>query len=45
MTPVLARVSRQVRKDWAELDTAWAQDEYEELQQRAVQERLGLADL
>ena len=44
VTAVLARVLRQAKKDWAELDAAWAEDEYEELQQRAIQERLGLAD-
>jgi hypothetical protein len=37
-------VLRQAKKDWAALDAGWAEDEYEELQQRAIQERLGLAD-
>lgn len=41
---VLHRTLRQARKDWAELDEAWPEDEYEELQQRAIQERLGLMD-
>ncbi len=42
---MLARVLRQARKDWAALDGGWAQDEYEEIQQRAIHERLGLADV
>ena len=40
---VLHRVLKQAKKDWADLDAAWAEDEYEVLQQRAIQERLGLA--
>jgi hypothetical protein len=42
---ILARVMREARKDWADLESAWPEDEYEELQQRAIQERLGLAPL
>ena len=38
---VLARVLREAKKDWADLEAAWPEDEYEELQQRAIQERLG----
>ena len=41
---VLHRVLRQAKKDWADLDAAWPEDEYEVLQQRAIQERLGLGD-
>ena len=41
---VLARVLKQSRKDWEALGAAWPQDEYEELQQRAVQERLALGE-
>ncbi len=44
VTQVLHRVLRQAKKDWADLDAAWAEDEYEVLQQRAIQERLGLPD-
>jgi hypothetical protein len=40
---ILTRVLRAAKKDWAELEAAWPEDEYEELQQRAIQERLGLA--
>lgn len=39
---ILHRVLRQAKKDWADLDAAWAEDEYEVLQQRAIQERLAL---
>jgi len=42
---VLHRVLRQAKKDWADLDAAWPEDEYEVLQQRAIQERLGFTDL
>ena len=38
---ILARVLRAAKKDWANLDAAWPDDEYEQLQQRATQERLG----
>ena len=41
---VLHRTLRQARKDWAELDAAWPEDEYEQLQQRAIQERLNLLE-
>ena len=41
---ILARVLRAAKKDWAELETAWPEDEYEELQQRAIQERLGFVE-
>ena len=40
---ILARVLRAAKKDWADLDEAWPEDAYEELQQRAIQERLGFA--
>ena len=42
---ILARVLRAAKKDWAELEAAWPEDEHEELQQRAIQERLGLAEV
>ena len=41
---VLARVLRQAKKDWVELEAAWPEDEYEVLQQRAIQERLGFVE-
>lgn len=41
---ILARVLREAKKDWAELEAAWPEDEYEELQQRAIQERLGFVE-
>ena len=44
VTRLLARVLRQAKKDWADLDAAWPEDEYEELQQRAIQERLGFLE-
>lgn len=39
---VLKRTLRQARKDWGEVGEAWAEDEYEGLQQQAIQARLGL---
>jgi hypothetical protein len=42
---ILARVLREAKKDWAELEAAWPEDEYEVLQQRAIQERLGLTEV
>ena len=41
---ILARVLREAKKDWLELEATWPEDEYEELQQRAIQERLGLVE-
>jgi ribosomal protein S27E len=41
---ILARVLREAKKDWAELDAAWPEDEYEALQQQAIQERRGLVE-
>ena len=41
---ILARVLRAAKKDWADLEAAWPEDEYEELQQRATQERLGFVE-
>ena len=41
---ILARVLREAKKDWADLEAAWPEDEYEELQQRAIQERLGFVE-
>jgi Putative transposase len=41
---VLARVLREAKKDWEQLEATWPEDEYEELQQRAIQERLGLGE-
>lgn len=41
---ILARVLRAAKKDWAELEATWPEDEYEELQQRAIQERLGFVE-
>ena len=40
---VLQRALRQAFRDWENLDAAWAEDEYEGLQQRAIQEKLSLA--
>ena len=37
---MLARVLRLARQDWLELDAAWGDDDYEELQQRALQQPL-----
>jgi len=42
---VLHRTLQQARKDWAALDAAWPEDEYQQLQQRAIQERLNLLEL
>jgi hypothetical protein len=39
---VLERVLRQARRDWEEADEAWAQDEYEQLQAKALQRPLAL---
>jgi hypothetical protein len=39
---ILARVLRAAKKDWADLEVEWPEDDFEELQQRAIQERLGL---
>ena len=44
VTRILARVLRAAKKDWADLEAAWPEDEYEELQQRAIQERLGFVE-
>jgi Putative transposase len=41
---ILARVLREAKKDWADLEAAWPEDEYEALQQRAIQERLGFLE-
>jgi hypothetical protein len=41
---LLARVLREATQDWADLEEAWPEDESETLQQRAIQERLGLAE-
>jgi Putative transposase len=41
---VLARVLRCAKKDWEELEGGWPEDGYEELQQQAIQERLGLGE-
>lgn len=41
---ILARVLRAAKKDWADLETAWPEDDFEELQQRAIQERLGFVE-
>ena len=45
MAKVLARVLRQGKKDWAEQEAAWAEDEYEQLQARALQRPLELGDV
>ncbi|MDP2274423.1 MAG: transposase [Archangium sp.] len=44
MARILARVPRAAKKDWASLEAAWPQDESEELQQLAIQERLGFVE-
>lgn len=46
VTGVLHRVLRQTKKEWAEAETEapFAEDEYEESQQRATQQRLELND-
>ena len=41
---VLQRTLRQAMRDWENLDAAWAEDEYEGLQQRAIQEKLPLSE-
>jgi hypothetical protein len=41
---ILARVLRAAKKDWADLEAAWPEDDDEELQQRAIQERLGFGE-
>jgi hypothetical protein len=41
---LLARVLREAKKDWADLEAAWPEDEYEQLQHRAIQERLGFVE-
>ena len=40
----LVRVLRAAKKDWADLEAAWPEDAYEELQQRAIQERLSFVE-
>jgi len=44
VTRVLHRVLRQAKRDWADEDTPWPDDEYEALQQEATQHRLPLPD-
>ncbi len=44
VTRILARVLREAKKDWADLEAAWPEDDSEELQQQAVQERLGFVE-
>jgi len=41
---VLHRALGQAKKDWADLEAAWPEDEYEELQQLAIHERLGMPE-
>ena len=41
---ILARVLSQTKKDWASLEEAWPEDDFEALQARAIQEPLGLAE-
>lgn len=41
---VLQRTLRQALRDWENLDATWADDEYEGLQQRAIQEKLSLSE-
>jgi len=41
---ILARVLRAAKKDWADLEAAWPEDDSEQLQQQAIQERLGLVE-
>jgi hypothetical protein len=41
---ILARVLSQTKKDWATLEEAWPEDDFEALQARAIQEPLGLAE-
>ncbi len=41
---VLRRTLRQAMRDWENLDAAWAEDEYEGFQQRAIQEKLSLSE-
>lgn len=40
---ILARVLSQTKKDWATLEEAWPEDDFEALQARAIQEPLGLS--
>lgn len=42
VTAILARVLRQAKKDFADLDAAWPEDEYEEGQRESLQRPLGL---
>ena len=42
---IVTNRAREAKKDWAELEAAWPEDEYAVLQQRAIQERLGLAEV
>jgi hypothetical protein len=39
---ILHRTLRLAKRDWGELEATWAEDEYEVLQQQAIQGRLGL---
>ena len=36
VAPILARVPRAAKKDWEDLDAAWPEDDYEELQLQAL---------
>ena len=44
VTAVLHRVLRQAQRDWADEGVSWADDEYEGMQQQAIQQRLPLPD-
>ena len=41
---VLHRALTLAKRDWRQLDAAWPEDEYQQLQQRAAQERLQLVE-
>ena len=44
VTAVLHRVLRQAQRDWADEGVSWADDEYEAMQQQAIQQRLPLPE-
>ena len=41
---ILHRTLRQAKADWGELSAAWAEDDFEEMQQQAIQTRLALEE-
>jgi hypothetical protein len=44
VTAVLHRVLRRLQREWADEGVSWADDEYEAMQQQAIQQRLALPE-